>query len=160
MALTPDMIEQLEAELSDDPIFYLVTIDHDDLATPIRLCTNYEALVSRGDTYQNYPHMELALPDDTEDQPPRQSIVLEDIDRVVVEALRTLPTTSPPSITIEVVLGSDLDTVQDSWTGQIREASYDYNAVEAEMRTDELLGVGAPALSYTPSLFPAMFAAD
>lgn len=156
MPLTSSAVAQINKELPDVAIIWLVTIVAD--ATTIRMCRNHEPVTSRGNQYLPYPHMEVGFPDDAEDRPPRASIVLEDVGREVVAALRDLDPRSPPTITVELVLSDALDTVQDSWTGEILEGQYDATSIEAEIRTDEMLGVGAPKVTRTPSTHPGMFA--
>ena len=104
--------------------------------------------------------MDIGFPHDSEDQPPRQMIVLEDVGQVFTPALRSLDTTTPPVLLIELVMEGEPNTVQDSWLAELREAQGDGLSIEASLRTDELLGVGAPSLAFTPSLFPAMFTGD
>lgn len=154
-------VTQFSGDLIDVAVIWLVTITADDGVNPpttIRLARNYTPVVSRGEIYLPYPHMEVGRPDDAEDRPPSRAIVIEDVGREVVAALRSLRPDSPPEITIELILEDALDTVQDSWSGTIREAGYDATSIEAEIRTDALIGTGAPRVTRTPSTHPAMFA--
>jgi hypothetical protein len=157
MPLSASAIAKLQSEIVDVAFLWLVTISHPDLPTPLRMVRDYVPLTSRGNLFTPYPHMDIGFPHDGEDQPPRQVIVLEDVGQVFTPALRTLATTTPPTMLIELVMEGDVNTVQDSWTAEIREAHGDGVSIEAELRTDEMLGVGAPSISYTPSLFPGMF---
>lgn len=149
-------IAQVNAELQTVAKIWLVTIVAG--ATTIRLCSDYSPVVSRGNTYTPYPHMDVGFPEDASDRPPRQSILLEDVGREVIAALRLLDPGSPPTITIELVLADALDTVQDSWTAELRDAQYDLTSIDGEIRTDEIIGVGAPLMTRTPSSHPALFA--
>jgi len=157
MPLSSSAIAKLQHEIVDVAFLWLVTISHPDLPTPLRMVRDYVPLTSRGNSFIAYPHMDIGFPHDEVDQPPRQSIVLEDVGQVFTPALRSLDTTTPPVLLIELVMEGEPNTVQDSWTAELRNAQGDGLSIEAELRTDQLLGVGAPSLSYTPSLFPALF---
>ena len=157
MPLSASAIAKLQNEIVDVAFLWLVTISHADLPTPLRMVRDYVPLTSRGNVFTPYPHMDIGFPSDTEDQPPRQTIVLEDVAQIFTPALRALATTTPPILLIELVMEGEPNTVQDSWTAEIREAQGDGISIEAELRTDAILGVGAPTISYTPSLFPGMF---
>jgi hypothetical protein len=158
MPLSASAIAKLQNEIVDVAFLWLVTISHPDLVTPLRMVRDFVPLTSRGNVFTPYPQMDIGFPHDSEDQPPRQMIVLEDVGQVFTPALRSLDTTTPPLILIELVMEGEPNTVQDSWTAEIREAQGDGLSIEASLRTDELLGVGAPSLAFTPSLFPALFA--
>jgi hypothetical protein len=158
MPLSASAIAKLQDEIVDVAFLWLVTISHADFPTPLRIVRDYVPLTSRGNVFTPYPHLDIAFPHDEVDQPPRQSIVLEDVGQVFTPALRSLTTTTPPVLLIEIVMEGEPNTVQDSWTAELRQAHGDGLSIEAELRTDEILGVGAPSMAYTPSLFPAMFA--
>jgi hypothetical protein len=155
---TTGFIATINKELPDVAVLFLVTITAG--ATTIRLVRNYEPVTSNGEVFTPYPHMEVGRADDAEDRPPARTIVLEDVDRSVLAELRALDPDEPPEITIQMVMSDALDAVVDEWTGHIREASYDATSIEAEITTDQIIGVGFPKVTRTPATHPALFADD
>ena len=150
---------QVNAEIMDVAVIWLITISHSQLVTPLRLAVSYVNVVSRGNTFLCYPGMSVAFPDDELDKPPAARIRMEDVDKAILTSLRGLDPTDSVYITIEIVLSDDLNVSQlPPFTGRITSVNYDSNSIEGDIRTDDLLGVGGPALSYTPAIAPAIYA--
>lgn len=133
----------------------LVTVDHPDLPEPIRVTSDKADTESRGEIYQAAA-FELTLPDDNEDRGPRALIRIGNVDREIVRTLRAIAT--PPTVTIEVVPGSDPDTVEAAFPDfRLSDATYDALIVEGELTLDEFLGEPFPSGRFDPARFPGLF---
>jgi hypothetical protein len=162
--VSTNLIEAVNASETDEAFIILVTIDHADLSEPIRITTDpYEdvdgndtmGVISRGNNFIALP-FELILPNEDEDQSPMAKIKIDNISREIVEAVRTI--TSPADFSIEIVLASDPDTVEASWTGfQLRNVRYDAFVVEGELTIEQFDKEPFPEGKFTPSAFPGLF---
>ena len=142
------------AQETGEALIVLVTIDHADLAAPIRVCSNSADVVSRGDTFLAFP-FEITLPDDVEGQGPRASLIIDAVDQSIVQAVRSID--SAPSVLMEVVLGSDTDTIEGTWPGfQMREVAYDVLTVSGQILQEDFLMEPYPAGRITPADFPGL----
>lgn len=153
-SLSPTAVASVHAEETDEVWLYLVRIDHDDLATPIRVVSNMEDIVSNGETFVGVP-FELTLPDETPDGPGEARLRIDNVDRVIVNTVRLIQT--PPTVRIQVVLASDPDTIEcelDNLT--LRDATWDASFVEGRLRFEDLV-VEPVAEIITPARFPGLF---
>ncbi len=133
----------------------LITIDHPDLAAPIRVSSDAVDTVSNGNTYTAFP-FELQLPDDSGDRPQTARLTIDNVSREIVQAIRSIQ--SPPSVTIEIVRAADPDTIEVSYTGfALRNVRYDAMVVSGDLTVDDFTTEPYPAGRFVPSLFPALF---
>lgn len=152
---SPDFTHELQADTSDDPLLILLTIDHADLAEPLRFVRNNVDIVSRTFTFTAFP-FDFAAPGDTEEGPANARIVIDNIDRRIVETIRAL--TMPPSVLVEIVLGSDPDTVEETFPPfEIRSASGDRLQISADLTDIDDDGEAGIRWNFVPSLAPALF---
>lgn len=153
--LSPAAVQAITAQETGEVFLLLLTIDHPDLAQPIRVVRNGEDVTSRGNTYSACA-FDVALPDERSDRPPRVQLVLDNVDRAITQALR--PLTSPPTVTLEVVLASSPDTVEAGpYEFTVRNVVYDAHVVTAELAYEDVLNLRFPADRFTPNLFPGLF---
>jgi hypothetical protein len=132
----------------------LLTIEHPDIDPPIRVVNNNENVTSRGDEFIAFP-FDIDLPGDDPDQMPKARLRIDNIDRQVVVALRSID--SPPAVTIEVILASDPDTVEIAFEGlTLRNAMYDAQTVTADLAFEAILAEPI-AVTITPQRFPGLF---
>ena len=133
----------------------LLTIDHADLETPIRVVHNGEDIVSRGNTF-TATSFEFILPDDSEDKPPVSRLSICNVDRSIVNMIRSL--TSTPTVLAEVVLASTPDVVEASFEDlEFKEVTYDPLIVEGALGYENYLMEPFPADKFTPAIFPGLF---
>jgi len=153
-------------ETGDFPIC-LITIDHADLTDPIRISTDpTERLVetaadiiygtaSRGNDFYFFP-CKLKLPDDTDEGPGVMRLEFDNVNRDYIEIIRSI--VGPPSVTVEMVMASALDTVEAQWPGfLITSIKYDATTITATMVPEMLDREPYPAGSYTPGNHPGLF---
>ena len=107
MALSPTARAAAYAQSTGEVFAWLLTVDHPDI-TPIRLTTDTDIVTSNGNIYTPFP-MEIALPGSIGAQGGAARILLDSVDETVRNELRAL--TSSPTLTFELVLLSEPDTV-------------------------------------------------
>jgi len=148
-------------------IIALITIDHDSLLDPIRICTNpterlaeYETeivygTVSNGDNYIFLP-VRLQIPSDTDEGPGNMIIEFDNIHRDYTEAIRSIFT--PPIVTVELVLDSTPDTVEVSWPEFIlTDITYNILTIQGTLSLETLDREPFPAGTFNPTSFPGLF---
>ena len=132
----------------------LLTITAPGLA-PLYVVNNSEAVVSRGITFEPYPFA-VTLPQDDSDTLPTVRLTISNIDRSIIEFVRSQP--EAPAIAIELVTSAYPDLVEKSLTF-LKLTSVTYNAltVDGNLDVDNFLTQRFPSESYVPPLFPGMF---
>jgi len=149
--------QSLNAPETGEVFLLLLTISHASLAVPIRVANNLENVVSGGQTFVAFPFT-IVLPDDKEDQAPKIHLVIDNVDRSIVQAVRTL--TSPPTIQLDVALASQPDTLEASFPGfTLRQANYDQLVVEGDLTLEEIVLEPFPEGAFTPQDFPGIYGA-
>jgi hypothetical protein len=133
----------------------LLEINHASLGTPIRVVNNYADVTSNGNTYSAFPFT-INLPSDTDEGSTDVSIAIDNIDRTVVDAVRTV--TGPPTVTISVILASAPNSIEAGpYVMTLRNASYDSMTVTGTIAVEDMLNEPYPIDTLTPALFPNMF---
>lgn len=153
--VTNDFIAACNAQQTAECFIILVTIEHDDLDAPIRLNTSGQNQVSRGNTFLACP-LQATLSDDSDDRPPQAKLVIDNVNRAMVQAVRSI--TTPPKVTLELVKASALDTVEAELTDfEMREVTYNALTVEGTLSLEGLFQESAISYSFTPSYFSGLF---
>lgn len=143
------------AQETEQVYLVLLEIAHSSLGTPIRVVNNYADVVSNGVTYSAFP-FEISLPDDTDEKMPNVMLSIDNVDRVIVNAIRSI--TGPPTITISVVLASSPSTIEAGpYSMTLREASYDAATVTGSLAVEDMLNEPYPSDLMTPANFPGLF---
>lgn len=143
------------AQESGKVLLTLLEISHADLAATIRLVNNHTAIVHGGETYSPY-YFTLALPKDDEGKFHSVQLVLDNTDRQMVLAVRSI--TSAPTVTVKVVLADSPDTVEITLSNMVlRNVVYSSASVSGELIFEERLSYQVPALIFTPVNFPGAF---
>lgn len=151
-------------ETSAIPIF-LFTIDHESLAEVIRLSTDpterlqdYPEIygtTSRGNDFTFMP-INMILPDDEDQTPPSFRVSFDNVLRDLIPTIRSIST--PPSVTVEMVMASDPDTVETEWPNfDMVNVEYDANTVTVDLVIDSLVHEPYPYGTFTPSGFGGLF---
>lgn len=153
--LSGPAVRAVMAQDTAEVFLLLLTIAHATLADDIRLVCNTVDIVSRGQTYIGLP-FEITLPSEQEDRVPQMRLRVDNVNREIVQAVRTM--TSPATVTVEVILASSLDTVEASFAGfTLRAVTYDALVVEGTLALEDVLSEPYPEGTFTPNLFPAIF---
>lgn len=147
--------QALHAQETDDAFLILLTISHASLPVPIRVTSDAATTVSRGESFVSFPFT-LSLPDDDEGRSPRARLVIDNVDRQIVQAVRTL--TSAPTVQIEIVRSAEPDVVEAAFADfRLYNVNYDSHVVEGDLTLENFTAEPFPAAVFSPSLFPGMF---
>lgn len=145
----------MAAQETGEELLVLVTIEHDDLATPIRVCDQSPDVTSRTNLFQYFP-IRVVLPWEREDQLPAPSLGIDAVDRQIITALRALD--GGPTVTLELVLRSTPDTLEyGPYEMSLRNAQYDALTIEGVLGYSHVLDEKHPKDAYTPDKFPGLF---
>lgn len=153
-SLTAAAKNAIFASQSSSAFLILLTIDHDDLATPIRVTSDAVDTVSNGDTYSPFPFL-ISLPNETDDELARVKLTIDAIDRSIIETIRSL--SSAPTVEMNVVLSDDTDTVEAGpFNFTLRNVEYDALAVTGDLQFEDILNQQWPADSFDPVNYPGL----
>ncbi len=153
--LTNGFVESAFQQDTEDVFLVLLTITHDDLTTPIRVVNNNEDITSRGDLFVAFP-FEIILPDSKNDSSPRSRLVIDNVTAEIATAIRSI--TSAPLAAIELIMASDPDTVEKSYTVfRLHNVQWTAMQMSAELIIEFLETEPYPALKFTPNYFPGLF---
>lgn len=134
---------------------HLLTIDHDDLTSPIRLVDNNEAVVSRGETYLPFA-FRPQIPAEVDGQLPKVELQIDAVDQTIIAQLEELQT--PPTITLEVIMAGTPDTVERGpWYFTIRSINYNALTIRSELTYEALTAEPFPYRRFSPLEFPGLF---
>jgi hypothetical protein len=147
-------MQAMLAQSTSEVFLELLTIDHADLAEPIRLCNNAVDVISNGETYSAFPFY-AELPADEEDREPRCTLTVSNVDRTIVEAVRGL--VGRPTFVIAVVTASEPDTFQfDPHPFDVLSVRGDAQTLVFEMVFSEFVQEVFPKFAFSPVHFPSL----
>jgi hypothetical protein len=140
---------------TDEAFLVLLTLSHDDLPAPVRVSSDAADTVSRGDTFSAYPFL-LALPDDADSRAPRARLVIDNVDRQIVQAVRAL--SGAPRVLMEIVRASDPDTVEARFADfRLTDVEYDSHLIRGDITVEDFTAEPFPANVFSPGFFPGLF---
>ena len=147
--------EAIHSQETGEAFLILLTIDHTDLAAPIRVANNSEDIVSNGDTFLAFPFL-LELPKDSDSLAPEATLTIDNVDRQIIAAVRSI--SSAPSVKIEVIRSGDPDTIEVSYDGmELRDVVYNAFQVSGKIVMQRFDAEPYPAGRMTPVDFPGLF---
>jgi len=164
-AISLNLRQEMFAQESGEVLIFLLTISHASLTTPIRLTTDpterkstdplvYRTM-SRGEEFL-YAGVDITIPDEQDRSPPASKLTVENVTRGLVPLARSIAT--PPSIKIEVVAASDLDTVEMTWPAlDMSNLQYDAGQLVFDLTMDSLVTEPYPSGSFNPASFRGLF---
>tara|TARA_B100000686_G_scaffold55286_1_gene59574 strand:+ start:4163 stop:4636 length:474 start_codon:yes stop_codon:yes gene_type:complete len=154
-SLSAETLKALYAQETGVVFVMLLTLDHESLSEPIRVCSDSKQLTSRGNVFIAYP-FEVVLPEDREDATLRAQLVIDNIGREVMLALKKMTTAA--RVTIEIVRTDAPDRVEAAFP-DFRLTNVKYNAltIKGDLMLEDFTAEPYPHLSFTPSSFPALF---
>lgn len=165
--LSSTALRALFAEDTGDYPILLVTVTHDTFQAPIRVssdpttrlsATDAEIIygtVSRSMSFAFLP-FQISLPGEFEDSAPRARISIDNVSRELTAAVRTL--TSPPVVTIELVMASTPDVVEATFPNfDLSDVDGDVMTISGTLSIDLLVLEPFPAGIFSPGQFPGLF---
>lgn len=98
--ISAEGVRDLFAQHTDAAIFALVSFSHPDIPGVVRVVNDEVPLTHHGVEYQGLP-FNLDLASDTEEHIPSLEMTVDNVERLLVEQLRSVP--SPADVIIEIV---------------------------------------------------------
>lgn len=147
---------ELYKQQTDVCFVYLLTVSHQDLASPLRFTNNNESIVSNGEVYQAWP-FEIELPDQGDDKIPRARVVFDAVDNNITTVLRGLA--DAPSLTIAIVSTDTPDMIEKRFVN----LTVTSQAYTSDYKTQLVLGMfpiskeRAQNLRFDKVRFPGLF---
>lgn len=152
------------AQQTSEVFVVLLTIDHPNFTQPIRCSSDNAVLlpnagvrgtISRGEEYPFIP-FSVSLPNQDDSGIAKARVSVDNIDRRMVQAVRTAD--SAISITIEIVLASSPDKVEVSEPDfKMESITYDTYTISGDLSLQYYDLEPYSKLKFTPSNFPGMF---
>lgn len=153
--LSSAIIQSMYDQETDEVFLVLLTISHSGLASPIRVSSDAVNTTSRSNTYIAYP-FEIRLPSEQEGSPPRSTVTIDNVDRTIVNTLRSI--NSPATFLLEVVTGDDPDTVIVSMPEfKLRNIQGDALQITGELTLEDITQEPFPGGIFSPADFPGLF---
>lgn len=152
-AFLQDMLSQDTGEA----ILILITIDHADLPSPLRVSSDAVDTTSGGETFVAFPFafQPPAEPEDSQ-QTPFARIQISNIDKQIGEALESI--SSPATFSVSIVRASAPDTIVLPWPEfKLREVRFDGSFVSGDLSLSDYTTEPFPPYSYVPGYCRAMF---
>lgn len=148
----------LYAQQTGEVILAKTTITHASIiGGPLRVVNDLQNFVSQGNTYVALP-FQVTLPADGEDGRPTVRLVIDNVDRSMVTAIRSIPPSSPPTVQIDLVLASTPDVIEISFPNlTLRNVDYDQFVISGDLAVNQDDREPIPYQRYTPQLFPGLF---
>lgn len=154
-SLTNETRAALHAPETDEIFAVLLTLAHEDMPEPLRVCSGGLDIISRGENFIAYPFA-LTLPEDEEGRSPRARLCIDNVERQIMQAVRGL--TSSPVVTVEIIRTAAPDVVEARFDDfRFTNITYDSQAVEGDLSVEDFTAEPYPAASFSPSLFPGLF---
>ena len=157
--ISVDGLKQLFKQEAEDIFLVIVEITHPTLAEPIRLVNDMVTLEYSGYTYTALP-FRFELPADVKDKPPKAKIIIDNINRDLIDLMRS--TYTPLNLKVDIVRKSAADGTVTHEIGTfdfiMSKITYDATTLEADLTVDiDFLNESAVADYFSPYLFPALF---
>lgn len=153
-ALSPAALQSAFAQETEEVWLVLLTMTHASLPDSLRFVSNFASVTSRGQVYIAFP-FEIEFPDQDADNSGEARVTIDNVDRQIVQTIRDI--SSPPEVTLEVVMASSPDVVEAQFTGMVlRNVEYDAARVRGTLRFEDIM-TEPVSVQMTPARFPGLF---
>lgn len=155
MTVSNEARSSMFAEETSDGLLVLLTIDHDDLVSPIRLVNNNVNVTSRGEEFIAFP-FELILPTSNADTPPKAQLTIDNVSLELGQVIRTI--SSAPELLIEVIRINDFDALEVAFPAfKLKNVRFDVSQIRGELVSEDLQVEPYPSHTFSPAHFPGLF---
>ena len=154
--VSPRALQAMLAQETAEVFVPCLTIDHPSFTAPLRLAYDTQPLARAAGTFQPYPFT-IRLPNQKEDEIPQVKVTVDNTDLQVNDAIRTL--TGLPSVTLEVVLASQPDTVEAGpFDFSLQNVQADASSIQGTLGyEDDVFAQQVPGQQYLPANSPGLF---
>ena len=155
MVISSGARQDLFDQETGEAFIILLTLSHVDLSIPIRVCNNGVNIISNGDTYFALP-FEISLPSDEGGDIPRAVVRIDNVNRAMVIAIRSISTS--PTVQMDIIRASAPNVLEVSFPDFIFTGiSYDAFTISGDLTLENFLLEPYPAGVFDPSRFPGGF---
>jgi hypothetical protein len=149
------MQQSIYAAETGDTFIILLTLSHADLAASICVTSDAVTTVSNGTNFLPFP-FDLVLPNDLDAKSYRAKLVIDNIDRSIVQAVRSLTTAT--TVLMQIVRAAAPDVIEAQFVDfKLTNVSYDAYRVEGDLTVEDFTAEPYPAAIFSPGLFPGLF---
>ena len=154
-AVNNNLLSALSGQETGEAILVLLTITHPTISPSIRVTSDAVTTTSNGNSFLPYP-FRLTLPDDPDNGFSSGALVIDNVSRDIISSIRAI--TTPPKVTIQIVLGSDPDTIYVEFSDfKLSKITYDVLKITGNLVLDHFINEPFPGTRMTPATFPGMF---
>lgn len=149
-------LRALFAQETGEVFLMCLTLTHSSFAQPIRVVYNNIAVTRSAGVFQ--PALfDINMPEESQDRIPQIQLTIENIDRAMSDAIRTI--TGRVNLMMEIVLASSPNTVEAGpFNFQLLSCNYDADKLSGTLGLDDdVLNTTFPSLMYTPNNSPGLF---
>jgi len=155
MPMQPQNVRYANASSTNAAWFFLLSITPASGDEVIHLVNNNEPVVSNGITYIPYP-FSLTLPLDTGDKIPTITLTIDNVDQMLVDAIRELEVA--PSIRVQLITSVFPDLIEkDLDFLKLRNVTYDAMSISGTLEVASVWARRFPSEQVDPVHFPALF---
>ena len=154
-SLSPTAASAVFAENTGEVFLTLLAITNPSTSEVVRVANNMADITSNGNVFTAYP-FELNLPSDLSDSLDEVQLVIDNVDRSIVDLIRSL--TLPATVTLQVILASDPDTIElEAPEMKLKSVQYDGLQVTMGIQYEDVLNNKIPGSIYNPQNAPGLF---
>lgn len=157
--LSAAAMRELFAQHSGAAMLMCLTFTHASLSEPIRIVNNTQNVTYNGNVYIALP-FEADLPDDVEDRMPSLEVRIDNVERTLVELLRTV-VDDLPGVQIDVVRVKNGSVTREIGPLSLSLMSHDINVDTVTLQIGlalDILNEPATQEILNPGLAPGLFA--
>lgn len=154
--VSPEATRALFAQHTDQAFWALLQFSHADWVEPFRFVNDRaDHDDAGGNTWQGFP-FEITLPDDRDDELGVAQLVIDNVDRQIVQTIRSIQ--SPATVQVWVVRSGDIDdVVAGPYEFSLNKASWNALTVSADLEHEPILNMMYPQHAFTPITVPGLF---
>lgn len=153
--LSPRLRRAINAQESAEVLVTLVELTHPTLPAPIRVCNDSKAVTSEGVEYVPFP-FRFVLADDADEAPPTARLVIDAVDRRVIEAVRAVQGDCI-RVVVREVLAAEPDVVEiGPLEFDLRSVTATSTEISGTLAYEPILGEPYPKDLMTPDKFPGL----
>ena len=134
----------------------LAMIEHDDLASPIRVVNDRADIVSNGETFTRFA-FRFERPNDPENGIPEARIVMDNVGRELMQWIELADWNKPTTFTMMQVMRSAPDDIEYEIVMALEDIRASQTSVSAKLGFEDLLSVPAVRLNYNPTPAGGLF---
>lgn len=156
--LSPKALQAVLAQQTDEVPLMCITISHSSFAAPYYLVFDTQPLQRAIAEFEPFA-FQLTLAPESEDALPQVQMTIDNIDRKILTAIRTIPAGERVSMSMEVVLASQPDTVEVGPVDyKFLSIDFDQAQITGTLGFDDDLLNTTLGQTYTPVNSPGIFA--